>query len=149
MTHSDGTTGNPVEPQTGQEPGTRDAPNERGDLIEVLSDYLDRGEAPPSELLNASPDHHLALDALLWFRRVTRDLLSDDVAAEPVRDDGWVATILANIQSEARAGRSIPLAHPSSIADLSMSEGAVRGLVRAAGDAVADHRDGGRERVLG
>ncbi|TFD47897.1 hypothetical protein E3T55_14810 [Cryobacterium frigoriphilum] len=111
--------------------------NDSGDLIEVLNDYLDRGEDPPRELLDGSPDHQLTLDALVRFRRLTRELLADDVAAEPARDDGWVATILANIHSESRAGRSIPLAHPSSIADLSISEGAVRGLVRAAGDAVS------------
>lgn len=130
MTHSDDTTGRSGGPEAAAE-------LERSDLIEVLNDYLDRGVAPPVELLNSSPDHQLALDALVRFRRVTSDLLADDVAAEPARDDGWVATILANIHSESRAGRSIPLGHPSSIADLSISEGAVRGLVRAAGDAVS------------
>lgn len=107
------------------------------DLLDVLSGYLDRGEEPPRELLNGSPTHHLALDALQRFRRLTGKLLADDIAAAPARDDGWVATILANIHRESRAGRSIPFAHPSSIADLSISEGAVRGLVRAAGDAVS------------
>ena len=137
MTHSDDAPGRSVDPEADREPAERSDPIDPGDLIEVLGDYLDRGEEPPRELLHGSPEHHLALDALVRFRRLTRDLLADDVAAEPLRDDGWVATILANIHSEARAGRSIPLAHPSSIADLSMSEGAVRGLVRAAGDAVS------------
>lgn len=126
MTNSDGT--------PGSEP---DVADDSDDLIEVLNDYLDRGDDPPPELLAGSPDHQLTLDALVRFRRLTSELLADDVAAEPARDEGWVATILANIHSESRAGRSIPLAHPSSIADLSMSEGAVRGLVRAAGDAVS------------
>lgn len=112
-------------------------PGGEDDLIDVLTDYLDRGEEPPRELLEGSPDHHLALDALLRFRRVAQHLLAEDIAADPARDDGWVANILANIHSEARAGRSIPLTHPSSVADLSISEGAVRGLVRAAGDSVA------------
>ncbi|MFC5930554.1 Asp23/Gls24 family envelope stress response protein [Cryobacterium melibiosiphilum] len=128
MTHSEDAGGRSVDPV---------ALDADLDIIEVLTDYLDRGVDPPRELLDGSPAHHLALDALVRFRRVTSVLLTEDIAAEPERDDGWVATILANIHSEARAGRSIPLAHPSSIADLSMSEGAVRGLVRAAGDAVS------------
>lgn len=123
--------------RSGDETGESNADGDPSDLIEVFNDYLDRGDYPPRDLLDRSPDHQLTLDALVRFRRVTGALLADDIAAAARREDGWVATILANIHSEARAGRSIPLAHPSSIADLSISEGAVRGLVRAAGDAVS------------
>jgi len=112
-----------------------DDPNE--DLIASLSDYVDRGETPPAELLNSAPDVRIAYDALTRFRTLAQDILEDDVTAEPSRDDSWVTGILSNIHREARAGRSIPVAHPSPKATLSLTEGAVRGLVRSAGDGVA------------
>ena len=107
------------------------------DLIADLSDYLDRGETPPAELLNAAPENRIAFDALTRFRSMAENILDDDVSAEPARDDSWVTGILKNIHREARAGRSIPVSHPSPKASLSLTEGAVRGLIRAAGDGVA------------
>jgi len=107
------------------------------DLIEQLSDYIDRGENPPDDFLNRAPENRIAFDALTRFRTMAQDILDDDVSAEPARDDSWVAGILTNIHREARAGRSIPVSHSSPKAELSLTEGAVRGLIRAAGDSVA------------
>ena len=107
------------------------------DLIALLSDYLDRGETPPEQLLAAAPENRIAFDALSRFRTLAQHLLDDDVSAEPDRDDSWVTGILSNIHREVRAGRSIPVSHPSPQATLSLTEGAVRGLIRAAGDEVA------------
>jgi len=113
------------------------------DLIAELSDYLDRGDAPPEEFLNEAPEHRIAYNALTRFRALAQNILAEDIEAEPVRDDGWVTGILANINREARSGRSIPVSHPSPKADLSLTEGAIRGLIRAAGDAVAGTFVGG------
>jgi uncharacterized alkaline shock family protein YloU len=107
------------------------------DLIAHLSDYLDRGENPPEEFLNTAPENRIAYDALTRFRTMAQDILAGDVTAEPARDDSWVTRILTNIHREARAGRSIPVSHSSPKADLSLTEGAVRGLIRSAGDSVA------------
>lgn len=107
------------------------------DLIAQLSDYLDRGENPPDELLNTAPENRIAYDALTRFRSMARDVLAEDVAAESDRGDSWVTGILTSIRREARAGRSIPVSHPSPKAALSLTEGAVRGLIRSAGDGVA------------
>lgn len=106
------------------------------DIIADLSEYLDRGESPPQELLDRSPAHQLALESLLRFRAVAGGLLQADAEAEPARDDSWVSRILTNIHFEARAGRSIPLTSPTPSAEFSITEGAVRGLIRAAGDSV-------------
>nr|RZI37294.1 hypothetical protein BJQ95_00284 [Cryobacterium sp. SO1] len=106
-------------------------------LIEQLSDYIDRGETPPDDFLNRAPENRIAFDALSRFRSMAHDILDEDVSAEPDRDDSWVAGILTNIHREARAGRSIPVSHSSPKAKLSLTEGAVRGLIRAAGDSVA------------
>ena len=107
------------------------------DLIAHLSDFLDRGENPPEEFLNTAPENRIAYDALTRFRVMAQDILEEDVSAEPDLDDGWVTRILKNIHREARAGRTIPVSHPSPKAALSLTEGAVRGLVRSAGDGVA------------
>jgi hypothetical protein len=107
------------------------------DLIAHLSDYLDRGENPPEEFLNTAPENRIAYDALTRFRTMAQDILADDVTAETGPDDGWVTRILKNINREARSGRSIPVSHPSPNAELSLTEGAVRGLIRSAGDGVA------------
>ena len=113
-----------------------EAHDESEDIISDLSEYLDRGEQPPQELLDRSPAHQLALDSLLRFRTVAGGLLQADADAEPARDDSWVSRILTNIHIEARAGRSIPLSSPTPSAEFSITEGAVRGLIRAAGDSV-------------
>lgn len=107
------------------------------DLIAHLSDYLDRGENPPDDFLNKAPENRIAFDALTRFRSMAQNILDDDVTAEPDRDDSWVSGILKNIHREARAGRSIPVSHPSPKAALTLTEGAVRGLIRSAGDGVA------------
>ncbi|MGA1835978.1 Asp23/Gls24 family envelope stress response protein [Herbiconiux sp. 11R-BC] len=108
-----------------------------GDIVDLLGDYLDRGEQPPRELLENSPENDLAFAALVRMREVAATLVEVDAegSGEP-EDDGWVQNILGSIQREVRSGRSIPLTHPSPRASLSLTEGAVRGLVRAAGDSV-------------
>ncbi|MBX0300542.1 Asp23/Gls24 family envelope stress response protein [Cryobacterium sp. 1639] len=107
------------------------------DLIAHLSDFLDRGESPPDELLNTTPDHRLAYDALTRFRSMAQDILAEEVSELSADADSWVAGILKSIHRESRVGRTIPVSHPSPKAALSLTEGAVRGLIRAAGDAVA------------
>lgn len=120
-------------PHTGPHDERHDEP---GDIIADLSEYLDRGENPPPEMLERSPEYGIALESLLRFRAVAQSLLQAAADAEPARDDSWVSRILTNIHIEARAGRSIPLTPPTPDAELSITEGAVRGLIRAAGDSV-------------
>lgn len=107
------------------------------DILDVFSDYLDRGEQPPAELIDASPENQLSWAALLRVREAAGSLV--DLEAEAAGDAlsaGWVESILANVQREVRSGRQIPLSHPSPRARLALSEAAVLGLIRAAGDAV-------------
>lgn len=105
-----------------------------GHTIEELSDYLDAGRTPADPAIEGSPGCRIALDALARLRELTPELLAADTAAEPEPDDTWVQSILAGITLDARAGRRIPLttATPALDADLGITEGAVRGLIRAA-----------------
>ena len=105
-----------------------------GHTVEQLSDYLDRGRVPADPSIDDSPDCEIALRGLERLRRVQASLLELDLKRESLRDDNWIGSILDNISLEARAGREIPLAHPSPTARLGVTEGAVRGILREAGD---------------
>jgi len=103
-----------------------------GHTIEELSDYLDAGRTPVDASIEGSPGCRIALDALTRLRELTPELFAADTAAEPEPDETWMQSILAGIALDARAGRRIPLTAPAPYADLGITEGAVRGVIRAA-----------------
>ncbi|WP_187978075.1 Asp23/Gls24 family envelope stress response protein [Mycetocola sp. JXN-3] len=107
-----------------------------GFTLEDLTDYLDEGRTPTNPAIEESAGCRLALDALERLRALTPELLAADVAAEPATDEGWVQGILAGIALDARAGRRIPLTEEVPGLDLGITEGAIRGLIRAAETAV-------------
>lgn len=103
-----------------------------GHTIEELSHYLDAGRTPADPVIESSPRCRIALDALTRLRELAPELLEADVAAEPEPDATWVQSILSGIALDARAGRRIPLTTSAADADLGITEGAIRGVVRAA-----------------
>jgi len=105
-----------------------------GQSMERLSEYLDAGRTPPDPAIDNSPGCQIALDALERLRGLTPRLFADDVAAEPAVDEGWMAGLMGLIALDARAGRRIPIS--SEFGDLGITEGAVRGEIRAAEAAV-------------
>lgn len=107
-----------------------------GHTFEELSDYLDRDRTPADPSIDGSPECEIALRGMQRLRRTHRALLQKDLEREAEREDSWVSSILQHINLEARAGRDIPISHSSPTARLSVTEGAVRGILRAAGDAV-------------
>ncbi|MFB2600232.1 Asp23/Gls24 family envelope stress response protein [Herbiconiux sp. P17] len=107
-----------------------------GHTIEELSDYLDAGRAPADPSIDSSPGCQNALAALQRLRSVSAGILDAEAREEPEPEESWIGGILKNIGREAHAGRSIPLPHPDPAAALAITEGSVRGIVRAAGDTV-------------
>lgn len=107
-----------------------------GRTIEDLSDYLDTGITEDLDHLRACPQCQAGLAALRRLQNVTQDLLAADLADAASDDGPWLETILANLDLEIKAGRSVPLTpdHPGDL--LYQSEGALTGLVRAVGDTV-------------
>ena len=103
-----------------------------GHTIEELTDYLEAGRTPRNASIEGSPGCMLALDALARLHALTPALIASDEAAEPQPEASWVEGIIAGIAMDARSGRRIPLAAPDDDADLAITEGAVRGLIRAA-----------------
>lgn len=108
-----------------------------GHTIEELSDYLEAGRLPFDPSIEGSPGCQLALDALERLRGLGGQLIDADAAAMPEVDDSWVDRILNGIALDARAGRRIPFGEPDPVADFGITEGAVRGLIRSAENAVA------------
>ncbi|MEV8214181.1 Asp23/Gls24 family envelope stress response protein [Leifsonia sp. NPDC077715] len=118
-----------------------------GHTLDELSDYLARGRTPADPAIEGSAECRAALEALDRLSRTTRTMLEADAANRPA-DDGWVARILDGIRLDVQAGRRIPVAHPDPTADLALTEGAVRALIRGVGDGI----DGvivGRTRIDG
>ena len=105
-----------------------------GQTMERLSEYLDAGRVPPDPAIDASPGCQIALDALERLRGITPELFESDIADEPAVDEGWLSGLMGMIALDARAGRRIPLTSDSG--DLGITEGAVRGEIRAAEAAV-------------
>jgi hypothetical protein len=103
-----------------------------GHTVDELSAYLDAGRTPADLSIDESAGCQIALDAMERLRALAKSLIELDAQTVPPPDESWLSRILEAIASDARAGRRIPISHPAAGADLGITEGAVRGLVRAA-----------------
>lgn len=107
-----------------------------GHTLDELTDYLEAGRTPADPSIEGSAGCQLALDALERLSVLTPELLAADSAASGTVDDGWVDRILSGIALDARSGRRIPVASEDERVDLGVTEGAVRGLIRAAEETI-------------
>jgi hypothetical protein len=107
-----------------------------GHTIQELSDYLDRGRTPRDPAIEASAGAQNALAALSRLRSLAPKILEAEAQAQKPRDDGWIQRILDQIGVQAHAGRDIPISHTEPSARLAISEGAVRAVIREAGDGI-------------
>jgi len=130
MTDSDGTR----RPRPDDSPSPLDEAALEGHSIESLSDYLDRDRQPADPTIESSPAAQHALAALARLRAVAPRVLASEADSYEFPHDHWIARILEQISVQVRAGRDIPVAHDVPTAVLSITEGAVRGLVRDVGD---------------
>lgn len=107
-----------------------------GHTIDELSDYLDAGMVPADPTIDDSPACQNALAAIVRLRSASLGSLDEAAKAEAPADESWIGGVLANISLEVRAGRDIPLRAAAPTEHPVMTEGAVRSLVRRAGDEV-------------
>ncbi|MBT1635100.1 Asp23/Gls24 family envelope stress response protein [Clavibacter michiganensis] len=114
------------------------APDADGDPVDMaaLADYLDRGRTPRIAAYEDDPDTRNALRALEHMRDLGRELVEAEAEEADAPGDDFFRGVLAHISRESRAGRDIPLSHPDPGVRLALTEGAVRTLVRQAGDEV-------------
>jgi uncharacterized alkaline shock family protein YloU len=102
-----------------------------GHSIDELADYLDAGMQPADPSIDDSPACQNAR-----LRNASLGALEVAAQHEAPADESWIGGVLANISLEARAGRDVPLRAVSETERPVMTEGAIRSLVRRAGDAV-------------
>jgi hypothetical protein len=104
--------------------------------LERLSDYLDAGRVPYDPVIEDDPENASQLATLERLRTLSGRVLADDASEVPPPDPSWFAGVMERVRLEARSGRDIPLGSPDERSTLHMTEGAVRGLIREAGDSV-------------
>lgn len=109
-----------------------------GHTMEELADYLDRDRTPVDPSIESSPGCRLALSNMRRLRELSLGALEHRADAESDRETGWVDRLLDAIRSEVQSGRDVPVAHPDPRLRLALTEAAVRGIVRRAGDALDD-----------
>lgn len=119
-----------------------------GHTVEELSTYLDAGLTPADPSIDESAGCQIALEAMERLRALAKSLIELDAKTVPLPDENWISRILDAIAADARTGRRIPISHPAPGADLGITEGAVRGLVRAA-ETDVDGAIIGRCRLIG
>ena len=107
-----------------------------GYTIEQLSDYLDGGRSPRIPAIEENAECRAVLDSLEHASALSRELVERDAATAPAGDPPWWDDLLRTVALEVRAGRDIPLASRDPRVSLAITEGAIRGLVRSAGDSV-------------
>lgn len=111
-----------------------DPDNLDGHSVESLSDYLDSDRTPRDESIESSPAARNALAALSRLRAVAPRIIAADAEHFAPKTDHWITRILDQIGVQAHAGRDIPISHDVPGADLSISEGAMRAIIREVGD---------------
>ncbi|MCJ1683149.1 Asp23/Gls24 family envelope stress response protein [Rathayibacter sp. VKM Ac-2928] len=105
-----------------------------GHTLEELGEYLDRGRTPVDPSIEGSAACRLALANLTRLNELSASALRRRADAEPDRDEVWIAGLLDAIRSEVRSGRDVPVRHPDPTLRLALTEAAVRGMIRRAGD---------------
>ncbi|MDY0913781.1 Asp23/Gls24 family envelope stress response protein [Rathayibacter festucae] len=105
-----------------------------GHTLEELGEYLDRGRTPVDPSIEGSAACRLALANLTRLNELSASALRRRADEEPDRDEVWIAGLLDAIRSEVRSGRDVPIRHPDPTLRLALTEAAVRGMIRRAGD---------------
>lgn len=105
-----------------------------GRTIEELADYVAAGRTPADPAIDSSPASRQAMANLARLTELTDAGLLRQAREEPSRDDAWITSLLGSIRLELDEGRDIPISHPDPELRLTLSESAVRGLIRRLGD---------------
>jgi hypothetical protein len=105
-----------------------------GHTMEQLADYVAAGRTPADPSIDESPASRQAMSNLVRLTELTGAGLIRQAEEEPSRDEVWISSLLTSIRLELDAGRDVPIGHPDPALRLTLSESAVRGLVRRLGD---------------
>ena len=103
-----------------------------GHTLDGLADYLERGRSPRDPAIEASPSCQHALAALERLRAVSDAMLNEPASGD--EEDAWIDSVMRRIALDARAGADFTLDTLEGGDELLMTEGALRALIRGAGD---------------
>lgn len=106
-----------------------------GYSLDDLSAYLDRGRQPAIAAIDGNAECQAVLDSLERLGALSRELVDEDAGEHPA-PSGWLDRVMTVVAGELKAGKDIPFPPLDERAGVSITEGAVRELIRAAGDAV-------------
>lgn len=112
---------------------TPESIGDSGYTLEDLAAYHDRGRQPAIPAIDGDAQCRAVLDSMDRLGALSRELVERD--AELPLEESWFEQIIGEVARESRAGRDLPIAADD--VHLVVTEGAVRGLVRDAGDAVS------------
>lgn len=107
-----------------------------GYTLDELADYADRGRQPAITAIDGSAECQAVLDSLERLHHLSADLIAHEAQEAGELDEEWISGILDVISREFRAGRDIPFASDDARTTVSVTEGALRELVRVTGDGV-------------
>lgn len=107
-----------------------------GYSLDDLSAYSDRGRRPSIAAIDENPECQAVLDSIERLGRLSRELVDESAATLPRPDESWFQALLDAIAREVRAGADVPFPLGIEGTTVAMTEGAIREVVRAAGDAV-------------
>jgi hypothetical protein len=107
-----------------------------GHTMDELAEYLDRGREPRDPDIESSAACRLALSNMQRLRELSLDAMQRraDTDPDPERETAWIDGLLDTIKAEVTSGRDVPVSHPDPRLRLTLTEAAVRNLVRRAGD---------------
>ena len=105
-----------------------------GRSVDELVDYFDADFTPANPSIDNSAGCQIALAAIRRLRTLTDTFLDDEANSLPPLDETWLTGILNQISVQAQAGRDIPLGEAEREKGLVVTEGAVRAIIRSAGD---------------
>ncbi len=106
-----------------------------GYSLDDLSAYLDRGRQPAIGAIDGNAECQAVLDSLERLGALSRELVEEDAGENPA-PSGWLDRVMTVVAGELKAGKDIPFPPLDERAGVTITEGAVRELIRAAGDAV-------------
>src|SRR5689334_24329059 len=104
-----------------------------GYTLDDLSAYLDRGRTPRIAAIEDDAECQAVLAEIERPGALSRRLVEQ--SAEPI-DAGWLDRLMGGLGRELRAGRDLPYPDSTPERRFVITEGAVREIVRRAGDEV-------------
>lgn len=102
-----------------------------GHTIEELAEYVERGRTPADPTIDDSPACRSAMAALERLQS-----LSGALADSGPPDPSWTEQLFRRIAADSRPGPDFTLLTTRDGDEVVMTEGALRSLIRAAGDAL-------------